>query len=231
MIGALTGCGLALEPRHYKESSVRDDATLASDGNTVTSDGNTVTSDGNTVTSDGNTVTSDGSVVANDSNVVASDSGVVEPEDSAVVMPDSGVAHGDSGVVDNDGNFVPRDSGVGHMDSATVRDSGVMDTGVRVDSGVRPDSGSGLGDSALTTNDAMTPCARGQLLCSGSCVTEDENNCGTCGVRCSGPTRCALGSCVMCGAFENLCTDGVGNRCCLMSACPRPGMFICPVFE
>lgn len=217
MIGALTGCGLALEPRYFKESSVHDDATLASDGNTVTSDGSTVTSDGG--------------VVANDGNVVSSDSGAVEPEDGAAVFPDSGVAHGDSGVVNNDGNFVPRDSGVGNMDSATVRDSGVVDTGVRVDSGVRPDSGPGLGDSALTPNDAASPCVDGQLFCGGMCVRRDETNCAACGSGCGFGARCVSGACVACGAFEVLCTDGVGNRCCLMSACPRPGMFACPPVE
>lgn len=210
VIGALTGCGLALEPRYYKESSVRDDATLASDGNTVTSDG---------------------SVVVNDGNVVSSDSGVVEPEDGAVVIADSGVAHEDSGVVvSNDGNFVPRDSGVGHMDSATVRDSGVMDTGVRVDSGVRPDSGSGLGDSAVTTNDGASPCADGQLFCGGTCVRQDESNCGGCGMICAATHVCRMGACGSCGSGLMACRDGSGNRCCLAS-CPISGMLMCAAIE
>lgn len=180
VIGALTGCGLALEPRYYKESGALDDATLASDGSTVTSDG----------------------------GVVASDGGVIEPHEGGAVMSDAIVAPVDGGGVSADGNFVPRDGGVIGSDAMTARDAGPRT------------------DSALTTNDGGSPCAAGQLPCSGACVRSDELNCGACGVRCLMTEICRAGSCVPCDPGQTLCRDGAGQRCCLAS-CPMSGMFAC----
>lgn len=75
----------------------------------------------------------------------------------------------------------------------------------------------GGGDSAVACNPACTP---GRLCCNGQCINPDNDpqNCGHCGVACSGATPYCDGSCKPapcapgqnCGGGESCC----GNQCC-----------------
>jgi hypothetical protein len=63
-------------------------------------------------------------------------------------------------------------------------------------------------------------CGSEQVACGQTCVTQDVNNCGTCGHKCASGEACSFGKCIGQGACSPgflMCNDkdlSGGNVCC-----------------
>ncbi len=128
---------------------------------------------------------------------------------STVDNADSGTGQdsggGRDGTVDGGGG----DTGGGH-DSGGGGDTGGGDTGEGFDTGGGGDGGG--------CNPACTP---GRLCCSGACINPDNDpqNCGDCGVQCTGATPYCDGSCkpLPCGLDAATCSNA--GECCGLQCC------------
>ncbi|MFO0559281.1 MAG: hypothetical protein U0269_14795 [Polyangiales bacterium] len=196
-----SGCGLALEPRFFKEAGLHTEASSSIDGE----------SSADASTSDGAVIVQDRVVPAEDAIVIGADSGttgdatavrdvIIEPVLDATVL-----------------DALPLDV-ITRADSGVVTDTGVVDSGVRADAGVFADSGRVDGGVRDGGDGGSGTCPVGRLFCSGMCVASDETNCGTCGRSCAVGLVCIGGMCTSCPLGQTVCGDLNGNRCCA-SAC------------
>ena len=66
--------------------------------------------------------------------------------------------------------------------------------------------GSGSTDSGTIVSPKPTICSDGYIVCNGECVNTrlDDNNCGGCGVRCTGNSHCQNAGVCSCNKFELL---------------------------
>jgi len=201
------GCGLALEPRFFKEAGQIADAAQSIDGG---SSADASASDGAVVVLDRVVPVEDAIVIGADSattgDAVAVSDVIIEPMLDATLL--------DAIALDA---VVRADSGAA-TDGGAATDSGVRsDTGVLVDSGTRVDGGiatDGGGGGARDGGDSGAACGMGSFFCGGMCVPSDELNCGACGRSCSFGLVCIRGMCASCSAGETACSDRNGNRCC-----------------
>lgn len=214
-----SGCGLALEPRFFKEAGLSADASPSIDGG----------ASADALASDGALIVQDRVVAEEDAVVISTDSGttgdvtavsdvIIEPVLDAARLdatPLDVINHADSGVA--------TDTGV--VDSGVATDTGVIDSGMRTDSGMLADSGRVDGsvfvDGGLRLDGGDdVVCSAGLLFCGGTCVANNESNCGACGRSCGDSRVCVRGMCTSCPAGQTVCGDLNGNRCCAPACGP-----------